>query len=135
MSCEETPIKAPRASRRKIMPPTPQQSSQSSIEAMQWQTEVEDQESGSYRGEFEGEHRWTARDRSVIARMEQYLNQSDSMRVEIEELESLLGPEDSEVDFSQILRYARTKKGWQDLRTSQLERSEWAVGCQQRAMG
>ena len=43
--------------------------------------------------------------------MEQYLNQSDSMRVEIEELESLLGPEDSEVDLRQILRYARRNKG------------------------
>ena len=61
MSDEGTPVKAPPASRRKIMPPTPQQCSQSSIEAMQWQTEVEDQESGSHEKEFEGEHR-TARD-------------------------------------------------------------------------
>ena len=42
--------------------------------------------------------------------MEQYLNKSDSMRVEIYHLESLLGPEDSEVDLRQILRYARRKK-------------------------
>ena len=28
-----------------------------------------------------GEHRWTARDRTGIARMEQYLNESDSMKV------------------------------------------------------
>ena len=90
MNCEGTPVKAP-PSRRKIMPPTPQQSLQSSIEAMQWPTEVEDQESGSYETEFEGEHRWTARDRTVIAIMEQYLNKSDSIKVEIEELESLLG--------------------------------------------
>ena len=48
MSYEGRPVKAPPASRRKIMPPTPQQSSQSSIEAVQWQTEVEDQESGSH---------------------------------------------------------------------------------------
>ena len=39
------------------MPPTPQQSSQSSIEATQWRAEVEDRESGSYEKEFEGEHR------------------------------------------------------------------------------
>ena len=63
--------------------------------------------------EFEGEHRWSARDRTVIARMEQYLNENDNMRVEIEELEFLLGPEDSEVDLRQILRYARRKKGGQ----------------------
>ena len=49
---------------------------------------------------------------------------SDSMRVEIEELESLLGPEDSEVDLRQFLRYASGKKGWQDLRSFQLDRSQ-----------
>ena len=47
----------------------------------------------------EGECRWTARDRVVIARMEQYLDKSESMKVEIEELELLLGPEDSQVDL------------------------------------
>ena len=52
MSYEGTPVKAPPASRRKIMPPT-QQSSQSSIEATQWQTEVEDHENGSCLKEFE----------------------------------------------------------------------------------
>ena len=48
--------------------------------------------------------------RLVIERL-QYLNDNDSMRVEIEELDSLLGPEDSEVDLRQLLRYARRKKG------------------------
>ena len=104
-------VKARPASRRKIMPPTPQQSSHSSIEAMQWQTEVEDQESGSCEKEFEGQHRWNARDRTVIAKMEQYMNKSDSIKVEIEELESLLGPEDLEVNLRQILRYASRKGG------------------------
>ena len=77
------------------MPPTPQQSLQSSIEAMQLQTEVEDQDSGGYEVEYQGEHRWTARDRAVTAKMEQYLNENHNMKVEIEELEFLLGPEDS----------------------------------------
>ena len=45
------------------MPPTPQQSSYSSIEVMPLQTEMEDQGSG-----------WNACDRTVIAKMEQYLN-------------------------------------------------------------
>ena len=85
----------------------PQQSSQSSMEAIQWQTEVEDQGGGSCEKEFEDEHRWTAGDGTVVAGMEQYLNKSDSMRVEIEELESLLGPEDSEVN----LRHASRKQG------------------------
>ena len=38
-----------------------------------------------------------------FAKMEQCLNESDNMKVEIEELELLLGPEDSEVDLSSIL--------------------------------
>ena len=107
MSYEGTPLTAPQASRRKIMPPTLQQSSQSSIEATHWQAEVEDQESGSYEKEFEGEHRWAARERTVIARMEQDLNKNDCMRVAIKELESLLGPEDSEVNLRKILKCAR----------------------------
>ena len=111
MNYEGTPVKAPPASRRKIMPHTPQQSLQPSIEAMHLQTEEEDQESCSCEMEFEGEHRWTARDRTVIARMEQYLNKNDNMKVEIEELEFLLGPEDPEVHLRHILRYARKKKG------------------------
>ena len=39
-----TPVKAPPAPRRKIMPPTPQKSPQPSIEVTQLQMEVEDQE-------------------------------------------------------------------------------------------
>ena len=100
MNYDGTPVKAPPASRRKIVPPAPQQSLQPSIEAVQLQT---DQESGSCEMEYE----WTARGRAVIARMEQYLNENDNMKVENEELELLFGPEDSEVDFRQILRYAR----------------------------
>ena len=85
MSYEGTPVKAPPTSRR-MMPPTPQQSSYSSIEATEWQTEMEDQGSG-----------WNARERTVIANMEQYLNDSDYLKLEIEELELPHGPEDSEV--------------------------------------
>ena len=33
---------------------------------------------------------WSARDRTVNARMEQYPEESDSMKVKVEELESLL---------------------------------------------
>ena len=59
------------------MPPTPQKSSLSSIEAMQWHTEMEDQGSGL-----------NARDRTVIAKMEKYLNEGYCMKLEIEELEA-----------------------------------------------
>ena len=48
------------------MPPTPQQSLQPSIEAVQLQTKMEDLETSSCEMVYEGEHRWTARDRTVI---------------------------------------------------------------------
>ena len=73
--------------------------------------EVDDQENCSCGMEYEGERRWTARDRVVITRMERYLDESDSLKVEVEELELLLGPEDSEFDLMHILMYARKKKG------------------------
>ena len=56
-----------------MMPPTPLQSSHSSYEERQWQVEVEDQI-------------WDARDRTVIVKTKQYLEESDSMKVEVEEL-------------------------------------------------
>ena len=82
------------------MPPSPQQSSYPSIEARQWQTEMEDQGIG-----------WNARDRTVIAKLEKYLNESDCLKLEIEELELLLGPEDSEVHLRHILRNGSRRGG------------------------
>ena len=92
------------------MPPTLQQRPQPPLEGMPRQMEVEDQEFGACEEECEGEHRWTARDRTNVAKMEQYLNESDTMKVEVGELELLLGPEDSEVDLRYTLMYARRKK-------------------------
>ena len=43
--------------------------------------------------------RWSARKRTVIARMENYVNKSDRLKLEIEELELLMGPKDSEVNL------------------------------------
>ena len=77
------------------MPPTPQESSHSSIEVVQWQIEMEDQGSA-----------WNACDRTVIAKMEKYLNESDCIKLAIEKLELLLGSEDSEVNLRLILRTA-----------------------------
>ena len=122
MSCEGTPVKAPPGSRRKMMPPTPRQSLQSSIEATQWQAEVKDQEGGSYEKALECQHRWNALDRTVIVRMELYPNESRSMKVQIEELESLPGPEELAVNLRLIFQ-GREQKG-QDLRNLQLEGSE-----------
>ena len=54
---------------------------------------------------------WSARDRTVIARTKQYLEERKSLNLEVEELKSLLGPDDSDVDFRRILEEARVKKG------------------------
>ena len=94
-------------------------SPQPSIEAMQLQMDVEDQEFAS-----EDEYRWTARDREVIAKMEQHLDRSESTKLEIEALELLLGPEDSEVYLRFFVMNSRKKKGLEDLRNLQLAGSE-----------
>ena len=70
---------------------------------------MEDQESGRYEKESEGENRWTARDRTVIAKMEQYLNKNDNMMVESEELVLLLGTEDTEVDLAGSSKFSARK--------------------------
>ena len=44
MNYDGTPVKTPPASRKKIMPPTPQQSLQPSLDSMLLHMEVEDQE-------------------------------------------------------------------------------------------
>ena len=80
------------------MPPTPLQSSHSWHEERQRHVEVEEQI-------------WNAPDRTVVAKTKQYLEESDSVTVEVEELESLLGPEDSDVDFRRMLEEARNKQG------------------------
>ena len=54
---------------------------------------------------------WSARDRTIIAKTKQYLEESKSLKAEVEELESLLGPDDAEVDFRRILEEARDKEG------------------------
>ena len=58
---------------------------------------------------------WSARDRTVIARTKQYLEENKSLKVEVEELESLLGPDDSDVDFRRILQEARNEKRLRDI--------------------
>ena len=76
MRFESSQVKAPPLSRRRMMPPTPLQNSYSSFEEEQGHFAVEDQI-------------WSARHRTVIARTKQYLKESKSLNVEVEELESL----------------------------------------------
>ena len=91
MSYEGSPVKALPLTTRRMMPPTPKQSSHSSNDELHWQTEMEVQGSS-----------WTARERTVIARMEKCLN----VKLEIEELELLMSPKDSEVNLRYILTHA-----------------------------
>ena len=49
--------------------------------------------------------------RTIIARTKQYLEESFSVKVEVEELEELLGPDDVDVDFRRIMREARDERG------------------------
>ena len=81
------------------MPPTPLQNSCSSFEEEQGHFEVEDQTR-------------SVRDRTVIARTKRYLEESKISKVEVEDLESLLGPDDSDVDFRRILEEIRDKRGY-----------------------
>ena len=97
------------------MPPTPQQHSLSSTGEMQANS-------------------WHARDRKVTARMEQYLKASDCLKLDLEELELLLGPEDSEVNLKENLEECEQEKR-QDFRDLQCERKKRALCCKQSAMG
>ena len=63
-------------------------------------------------GRYEEEGRgWNARQRTIIARIKQYLERSFSEQVQVEALEALLGPEDVDVDLRRILKEARDEQG------------------------
>ena len=53
---------------------------------------------------------WSAPERKVIANMENYLDKSDDVKLELGELEPLMGPEDLEVDLMYILTHARRRR-------------------------
>ena len=69
-----------------MMPPTPLQNSNDTFGEEQGRFEVEDQ-------------MWSVRERTIIARIKQYVEKSYGVKVEVEELEDLLGPDDVAVDF------------------------------------
>ena len=121
MRYEGSPVKAPPSSRRTMMLPTPQPSSYPSIDETQWQTELEVQRSTCI-----------AREPTVIARMESYLNKSDCLKLKIEGMGLLMGPEDSEVN----LRYIKTNASRRISRISEIfstkENSEHLVASKVR---
>ena len=54
---------------------------------------------------------WSAREGTIIVITTQFLEESSSMKVEVGELETLLGPDDIDVDFRRVLEEARDEKG------------------------
>ena len=61
---------------------------------------------------------WSAQERTAIARMEQYVNNSECFKLEIAEVEECsLGSEYADVDVKQISRKA-TKEGRHFLKSS-----------------
>ena len=105
MRYESSQVKAPPMSRRRMTPPAPLQNSYASFEEEQRHFEVEDQ-------------MWSAKERTIIARTKQLLERSYGVKVEVEELEDLLGPEDVDVDFRRILKEARDERRARYLRLS-----------------
>ena len=95
---EGSPVKAPPFSRIRMTPPTPMQNSYTSFVRGQ----------GRYEEEGRG---WNARERTIIARIKQYLEKSFSVKVQFEASEDLLGPDDMEVDLRRILKEARDDRG------------------------
>ena len=55
---------------------------------------------------------WTARERVVLDEMEKHLEQGESIKVEVSELEHfLLGPEDTDVSITSFAENARDNSG------------------------
>ena len=122
MGYEGSPVKAPPNTRRRIMPPTPQQFSFSSTDESQWQADLEEQPSI-----------WNTRERRVIAAPENYLGESDNVKVENQALEQLLmDPDDSEVCLKKILAHAsRTGSNMFEIFSTK-EKSDHSVASEKR---
>ena len=87
-----------------MMPRTPLQNSNDTFEEEQGRSVVEDQMRN-------------AKERTIIARTKQNLEESYSVKVEVEEWEDLLCPDDVDVDFRRILTEARDERGCETFET------------------
>ena len=87
-----------------MMPPTSLQNSNNTFEEEQGILGAEDQ-------------MWSAKERTIIARTKQFLERSYSEKVEVEELEDLLGPDDVDVAFRRILKEANDERGFEIFET------------------
>ena len=81
-----------------MTPQTPLQNSYASFEGEQERCEVEG-------------WGWSVKERTLTAWTTQFLERSYSVKVQVEELEDLLGPEEVDVDFRRILKEARDERG------------------------
>ena len=97
MRYEGSQVKAPSITRGRMTPPAPMQNSYTSFE----------REQGSYEGRG-----WNARERNKSSQEPNSTWKGrSSVKVRVEELEGLLGPEDVDVDFRRILKEARDERG------------------------
>ena len=97
-----------------MMPPTALQNSNDTFEEDQELLGMEDQ-------------MWS------IARTKQNLERSYSVKMEVEELEDLLGPDDVDVDFRRILKEARDERGCEIFETVSTDGlSEFLVASRSR---
>ena len=103
--CESSQVKAIRSSKRRMMPPSHCRIRMIPLKKIRGRFVVEDQ-------------MWSAKERTIIARTKQYLEESYSVKVEAEELEELHSPDDVDVDARRILKEARDAKGCATLRPS-----------------
>ena len=103
MRYEGSQGKASPTTRRSMTPPTPLQNSYASFEGVQESYEVEGR-------------RWSARERTIIARTKQYLKGSYSVKVEVEELEDLLGPECVDVVGGRVVEIRQIQKSTMETR-------------------
>ena len=71
-----------------MMPPTPLQNSNDTVEEEHWAS-------------------WVWKIKCEVRKKERSLQERKSVKVEFEELEDLLGPDDVDVDFGRILKEAR----------------------------
>ena len=102
------------------MPPTPLQSSNGTVDKSRGLLGAEDQ-------------MWIAKERTIIARPKQYLERNCSAKVEVEELEDLLGPDDVDVDFRRIVKETRDEIGCEMFETFSTDGlSEFLVASRSR---
>ena len=67
---------------------------------------------------------WSVKEKGT----KQFLGRSYRVKVEVEELEDLLGPDDVDVDFRRILKKARDERGCEIFETFSSDDSWWLSG-------